>query len=326
MYLLTKVVLAIMLGFITSTLVGLVLVPLLKRMKVGQKISSYMDFAHRSKEGTPTMGGFIFIISTLLVMSILLITGKVSLNSDLMIVLFVFISYAVIGFIDDYLSVKRGKNEGLSAIQKFFLQLIVALVFFYLYMENGGKTALTVATLGIHIEMQWLYGIFILFILVGSSNAVNLTDGLDGLASGLSAIAFIAFSLISLMVGYTDMGVFTLVLTGSLLGFLVYNGFPAKVFMGDMGSLSLGAVMGTIAIITHREVTLLIVALVFVIETLTVIIQTFWVLTFKKKIFLMTPLHHHFQKLGWSEVDIVRTFWVFGFIFAMAGIVFGVWI
>ena len=134
MYLLTKVVLAIMLGFITSTLVGLVLVPLLKRMKVGQKISSYMDFAHRSKEGTPTMGGFIFIISTLLVMSILLITGKVSLNSDLMIVLFVFISYAVIGFIDDYLSVKRGKNEGLSAIQKFFLQLIVALVFFYLYM------------------------------------------------------------------------------------------------------------------------------------------------------------------------------------------------
>ena len=194
MYLLTKVVLAIMLGFITSTLVGLVLVPLLKRMKVGQKISSYMDFAHRSKEGTPTMGGFIFIISTLLVMSILLITGKVSLNSDLMIVLFVFISYAVIGFIDDYLSVKRGKNEGLSAIQKFFLQLIVALVFFYLYMENGGKTALTVATLGIHIEMQWLYGIFILFILVGSSNAVNLTDGLDGLAAGLSAIAFIAFS------------------------------------------------------------------------------------------------------------------------------------
>ena len=128
------------------------------------------------------------------------------------------------------------------------------------------------------------------------------------------------------MVGYTDMGVFTLVLTGSLLGFLVYNGFPAKVFMGDMGSLSLGAVMGTIAIITHREVTLLIVALVFVIETLSVIIQTFWVLTFKKKIFLMTPLHHHFQKLGWSEVDIVRTFWVFGFIFAMAGIVFGVWI
>ena len=174
--------------------------------------------------------------------------------------------------------------------------------------------------------MKWLYGIFILFILVGSSNAVNLTDGLDGLAAGLSAIAFIAFSLISLMVGYTDMGIFTLVLTGALLGFLVYNGFPAKVFMGDTGSLALGAVMGTIAIITHREITLLIVALVFVVETLSVIIQVFWYKTFKKRLFLMTPIHHHFQKLGWSEVEIVRTFWVFGFILAMAGIVFGVWI
>ncbi len=294
MYLLTKVVLAIMLGFITSTLVGLVMVPLLKRMKVGQKISSYMSFAHRSKEGTPTMGGLIFIISTIIVMVILLLTGKVSSNSDLMIVFFVFISYAIIGFVDDYLSIKRGKNEGLGVIQKFFLQLIIALVVFYLYMQNGGSTSLIVSTLGINIQMKWLYGIFILFILVGSSNAVNLTDGLDGLAAGLSAIAFIAFSLISLMVGFTDMGVFTLVLTGSLLGFLVYNGFPAKVFMGDTGSLALGAVMGTIAIITHREITLLIVAFVFVIETLSVIIQTFSCLTFNKIIFLMTPLHHHF--------------------------------
>ena len=326
MYLLTKVVLAIMLGFITSTLVGLVLVPLLKRMKVGQRISTYMDFAHRSKEGTPTMGGLIFIISTVAVMAFLLLSGRVSLNNDLKIVLFVFLSYAFIGFLDDYLSVKRGKNEGLSTIGKFFLQLIVALVFFYLYMKNGGKTSLVVTTLGIDIEMKWLYGIFILFILVGSSNAVNLTDGLDGLAAGLSGIAFIAFSLISLMVGYTDMGIFTLVLTGALLGFLIYNGYPAKVFMGDTGSLALGAVMGTIAIITHREITLLIVAFVFVMETLSVILQVFWYKTFKKKLFLMTPVHHHFQKLGWSEVEIVRTFWVCGFILAMAGIVFGVWI
>ena len=326
MYLLTKVVLAVMLGFISSALVGLILVPLLKRMNVGQKISTYMDFAHRSKEGTPTMGGLIFIFSTVLVMAFLLLSGRVSLNSDLKIVLFVFISYAFIGFLDDYLSIKHGKNEGLSVLGKFFLQLIVALVFFYLYMKNGGKTSLVITTLGIHIEMKWLYGIFILFILVGSSNAVNLTDGLDGLAAGLSGIAFIAFSLISLMVGYTDMGIFTLVLTGALLGFLIFNGYPAKVFMGDTGSLALGAVMGTIAIITHREITLLIVAFVFVLETLSVIVQVFWYKTFKKRIFLMTPIHHHFQKLGWSEVEIVRTFWVFGFILAMAGIIFGVWI
>ncbi len=326
MYLLTKVVLAVMLGFVSSALVGLLFVPLLKRMNIGQRISTYMSFAHRSKEGTPTMGGLIFIISTILVMGILLITKKVAFTNDLKIALFVFISYAFIGFLDDFLSIKKGKNEGLTIVQKFFLQLIIALVFFYLYMQNGGKTSLIVTTLGIHIEMKWLYGIFILFILIGSSNAVNLTDGLDGLAAGLSAIAFIAFSLISLMVGYTDMGIFTLVLTGSLVGFLIYNAFPAKVFMGDTGSLSLGAVMGTIAIITHREVTLLIVAFVFVIETLSVIIQVFWYKTFHKRLFLMTPIHHHFQKLGWNEIEIVRTFWVFGFILAMAGIVFGVWI
>lgn len=326
MYLLTKVILAVMLGFVTAIIVGLIIVPLLKRMKIGQRISSYMDFAHRSKEGTPTMGGLIFILSTLIVMAVLLITKKVAFNNDLKIVLFVFVSYAFIGFLDDFLSIKRGKNEGLTVVQKFLLQLVVALVFFYLYMQNGGKTSLIVTTLGIHIEMKWLYGVFILFILVGSSNAVNLTDGLDGLAGGLSAIAFIAFSLIGLMVGYTDMGIFTLVLTGSIVGFLIFNAYPAKVFMGDTGSLALGAVMGTIAIITHREVTLFIVAFVFVMETLSVIIQVFWYKTFHKRVFLMTPIHHHFQKLGWNEVEIVRAFWVVGFVLAMAGIIFGVWI
>ena len=326
MYILTKVVLAIMLGFITSTLLGLVLVPLLKRLKIGQRISEYVDLRHHKKAGTPTMGGLIFIISTVLVILILLATDKIDFTYDLKIGFFVFVSYAFIGFLDDYLSIRRGKNEGLTVTQKLFLQLLVALVFFYLYIKNGGQTSLIISTLGIHVEMKWLYGLFILFILIGSSNAVNLTDGLDGLASGLSAIAFIAFSLISLTVGYTDMGIFTLVLTGALMGFLVYNGHPAKVFMGDTGSLALGAVMGTIAIITHREITLFIVAFVFVFETLSVILQVFWVKTFKKRLFLMTPLHHHFEKLGWREPDIVRTFWVFGFILAMAGIIFGVWI
>lgn len=326
MYILTKVVLAIMLGFITSTVLGLVMVPLLKKLKIGQRISDYVNLRHHQKEGTPTMGGLIFIISTVLVILFLLITNKIDFTYDLKIVFFVFVSYAIIGFLDDYLSIKKGKNEGLTVTQKLFLQLIVALVFFYLYIKNGGQTSLIISTLGINIEMKWLYGLFILFILVGSSNAVNLTDGLDGLAAGLSAIAFIAFSLISLMVGYTDMGIFMLVLTGALMGFLIYNGHPAKVFMGDTGSLALGAVMGTVAIITHREITLFIVAFVFVFETLTVILQVFWVKTFKKRLFLMTPIHHHFEKLGWPEVEIVRLFWVFGFILAMAGIIFGVWI
>lgn len=326
MYLLTKSVLAIMLGFISATILGFILIPLLKKMHAGQRISSYVSNRHQAKEGTPTLGGLIFIIPTLLVVLFLLLTGKMEFTEDLKIVLFVFISYAFIGFLDDFLSLKKGDNEGLTTIQKFLMQLVIALIVFYLYIKNGGQTRLLVSTLGINIEMKWLYGIFILFILVGSSNAVNLTDGLDGLAGGLSAISFIAFSLISLMVGYTDMGIFTLILTGAIVGFLFFNAHPAKVFMGDTGSLALGAVMGTIAILTHREITLLIVAFVFVIETLTVILQVIWVKCFNKRLFLMTPIHHHFEKLGMNEVDIVRMFWLVGLILAMAGIIFGVWI
>ena len=326
MYLLTKSILAIMLGFVSATALGYLLIPLLRKMHLGQRISSYVSERHQKKEGTPTFGGLIFILPTLLVVLTLLATGKMQFTEDLKMVLFVFISYAVIGFLDDFLSLKRGKNEGLTTIQKLFMQLIVALIVFYLYIKNGGQTSLVVSTLGINIEMKWLYGIFILFILVGSSNAVNLTDGLDGLAGGLSAIAFIAFSLISLMVGYTDMGIFALVLTGAIIGFLFYNAHPAKVFMGDTGSLCLGAVMGVIAILTHREITLLIVAFVFVFETLSVILQVIWVKCFNKRLFLMTPIHHHFEKIGMSEVDIVRMFWIVGLILAMAGIIFGVWI
>ncbi len=326
MYLLTKSILAIMVGFISAVILGFFIIPILRRMHMGQKISSYVGMRHQVKEGTPTFGGLIFIIPTLLVVSFLLITKKMDFTEDLQIVLFVFISYAVIGFLDDYLSHKRGENEGLTEIQKLLLQLVVAIVVFYLYIRNGGQTSLVVATLGINIEMKWLYGIFILFILVGSSNAVNLTDGLDGLAGGLSAIAFIAFALISLMVGYIDMGIFTLILVGALVGFLFYNAYPAKVFMGDTGSLALGATMGVIAILTHREITLLIVAFVFVIETLSVIIQVIWVKSFNKRLFLMTPIHHHFEKMGMSEVDIVRMFWLAGLILAMAGIIFGVWL
>jgi phospho-N-acetylmuramoyl-pentapeptide-transferase len=214
----------------------------------------------------------------------------------------------------------------LTAYQKLFMQVLIAIGFFYIYMRSGGQTAWVVGTLHIDLELGWLYGLAILFVLVGASNAVNLTDGLDGLAGGLSAIAFIAFALISLSVGFEDIGLFTLILVGSIMGFLIYNTHPAKVFMGDTGSLALGAVMGAIAILTHRELTLAVVASVFIIETVSVIIQTVWVQLFKRKVFLMTPLHHHFEKLGWLETDIVKLFWVIGLILAMAGIIFGVWV
>lgn len=326
MLLLTKAIFAIMIGFLMSVVLGLIAIPILKRLHAGQKISVFVGESHRKKEGTPTMGGLIFILPTTIATIGLLLTDKVAYTSNLGIVLLVFLGYACIGFLDDFLSIKKGNNEGLTTYQKLFMQVLIAIGFFYIYMRSGGQTSLVVGKLHIDMEMGWLYGLFILFVLVGASNAVNLTDGLDGLAGGLSAIAFIAFSLISLMVGFEDIGIFSLILVGSLLGFLIYNTHPAKVFMGDTGSLALGAVMGAIAILTHREITLLVVAGIFVIETLSVIIQTFWVQVFHKKVFLMTPIHHHFEKLGWQETDIVKLFWVCGLILSMAGIIFGVWL
>ena len=326
MLLLTKAVFVIMAGFLFSVILGLVMVPLLKRMRLGQKISEFVGEAHRKKEGSPTMGGLMFVIPTVLVTLGLVLTHKIDYTSNLGIVLLVFIGYTLIGFLDDFLSIKKGNNEGLTVYQKLFMQVLIAIGFFYIYMRSGGQTSWVVGTLHIDIELGWLYGLAILFVLVGASNAVNLSDGLDGLAGGLSAIAFIAYALISLSVGFEDIGLFSLLLVGSIFGFLVFNTFPAKIIMGDTGSLALGAVMGAIAILTHRELTLLVVAFIFVIETLSVILQTFWVIVFKRKLFLMTPLHHHFEKLGWKESDIVKLFWVAGLILAMAGIIFGVWV
>lgn len=326
MLLLTKAVFAIMLGFLSSALLGLFLVPALKKLKVGQKISIFVGESHRKKEGTPTMGGLIFIIPTILVTLALIVTDKISYTSNLGIVLLVFIGYACIGFLDDFLSIRKGDNEGLTTYQKLFMQVLIAIGFFYIYMRSGGQTSWVVGTLHIDIELGWLYGLCILFFLVGASNAVNLTDGLDGLAGGLAAIALIAYSLISLMVGFEEIGLFSLILVGSIFGFLIYNTHPAKIFMGDTGSLALGAAMGAIAILTHRELTLIVVAGIFIIETLSVIIQTFWVQVLHRKLFLMTPIHHHFEKLGWMEQDIVKLFWVLGLILAMAGIIFGVWL
>ena len=231
---------------------------------------------------------------------------------------------------DDYLSIKRRNNEGLTEFQKLAGQLVISLVFFYIFMKTGNEPTINIHTLGINIDLGWLYGIFLLFILVASSNAVNLTDGLDGLAGGLSAIAFFALGIISWGAAYVsgsqDIAIFCFILIGSLIGFLFFNTYPAKVFMGDTGSLCLGATMASIAIITNHEITLIVIAGVFVIETLTAIIQMVGIMCFRKKIFLMAPLHHHFEKKGYDERDIVKAFWVVGFILATAAIGFGVWI
>lgn len=330
MLMLTKSVLAMMIGFLLSTLTGLILIPLLKKLKAGQRISIYVRESHAKKAGTPTMGGLIFIIPTLITTLILFLLGKMEFSTNLIIVVFVMLAYAIVGFIDDYLIIKRKSNLGLTEIQKLFGQIIIAIVFFYLYMKSGADTLLWIDALGIKVDIGWLYGIMVLFFLVGFSNAVNITDGLDGLAGGLSVISFLVLGLVtwatSWLSGYEDIALFCFILVGSLMGFLIFNTNPAKVFMGDTGSLALGGVMATVAILTRHELLLVVIAGVFVIETLTVILQIFWVKVLHRKLFLMTPLHHHFEKLGWEERDIVKLFWVIGLILGMAAITYGVWI
>ena len=330
MLVLTKSLFALMIGFIISTIFGIILIPILKKIKAGQRINVYVE-AHKSKAGTPTMGGIIFIIPCLITVMLLLLTDKMQYSVNLFIVLFVMISYALIGFLDDYISLKNNTNKGLTQIQKLFLQFIVALVFYIILRQYGdGDSVLRVTLFNLEWNLSWFYGLFILFLLVGTSNAVNLTDGLDGLSGGLSAIAFLAYGLISWgstwISGYQDIGIFCFILVGSIMGFLVFNTHPAKVFMGDTGSLSLGATLATVAILTSHEFSLAVIGGVFVFETLSVIIQIFSVVVFKKRIFLMSPIHHHFERLGWREGDIVKLFWIVGFILSLIALIYGVWL
>ena len=329
MLILAKSAMALMLGFILAIVVGLIFIPLMKRLNIGQQVSHSLQ-KHLKKEGTPTMGGFIFIIPTVLSILFLWLYGSLEITSNIIIVLFVFLSYAALGFADDFLKVKFKNNKGLSRLLKLLIQTIIALVFFYIYIRNGGEPTIEITFLNLDINLGWLYGIFILFLLVGSSNAVNLTDGLDGLAGGLSAIAFLAYGLIawstSWLAGYTEIAVFCFVLVGSLLGFLLFNTHKAKVFMGDTGSMALGATLAAIAILTRHEISLAVIGGVFVIETLTTMIQIIAIRRFKKRVFKKAPLHHHFEELGWEETDIVKLFWVVGLILSMIMITYGVWL
>ena len=323
----TKVVLVMMLSLILSSLLGLILVPFLRKIKVGQRLSEYLEGVHSQKQGTPTMGGLIFIIPTTIVMIIMCFFYN-KISTSLIIVLFTFLAYSFIGFIDDYLIIKRNNNQGLSESLKFIMQVIVSIVFFYLFMVSGNEPLLWIHTLGIKLDIGFLYGIIILMVLVSSSNAVNITDGLDGLAGSLSFIAFITLGIISYntgwLEGYEEISLFCFSISGSLLGFLIFNLNPAKIFMGDTGSLALGATMGGIAILTRHELLLVLIGIVFVIETITCIIQRIYYKFTHKRLFLMTPIHHSFEKKGYSEREIVKIFCLIGIIASMISIIFGV--
>lgn len=330
MLILAKTALAMMLGFIFAIICGLIIIPVLKKINFRQHVSSLIGERHLKKEGTPTMGGVIFIFPVLITLLLLYIRGSITLNHNLIILVFVFIAYAFLGFIDDWLKVRYNNNQGLRISTKFLLQMVIALIFFYIFMKNGGEPVLRISSLNLVLPMGWCFGLFILFLLVGSSNAVNITDGLDGLCGGLSVIAFFAFGIITWsttwMEGYQEVAIFCFVLVGALLGFLLFNSNPAKVFMGDLGSLSLGAAMATVAIITRHELSLALIGGVFAVETLSSMIQIIAIRKFHRKVFKMAPLHHHFEQLGWSERDIVKVFYVVGLLLAMAAITYGVWL
>ena len=298
MLILAKAAMSIMLGFVISMLFGFFFVRFARKKHLGQNVSHTIGERHLKKNGTPTMGGFIFILPVLLSLLLLYIRDSISMSSNLMILIFVFVAYALLGFVDDYLKMKYKNNEGISITTKFLIQMGIALVFFYIFMKNGGEPVLWITSLGISIDMGWLFGIFILFVLVGTSNAVNITDGLDGLAGGLSAIAFLAFGIIAWntgwMQGYEEVAIFCFLLVGSLLGFLLYNTHPAKIFMGDLGSLALGGALATVAILTRHELSLVLVGGVFVVETLSSFIQIIAITKFHKKIFMVYGFNVNF--------------------------------
>ena len=330
MLILAKSLLGLMLGFVLSLILSVITIPLLKKLHIGQSVSHTINERHLKKEGTPTMGGIIFILTTLIIMIVLYLRGSIEYSHNLIILIITFLSYALLGFVDDFLKVKYHNNKGIPTLVKLFFQTVIAIIFYVIFRKNGGDPTIEITFLHTSINLGWAYGLFILLVLVGTSNAVNITDGLDGLAGGLSVITFLAYGVITWgttwLTGYQDIAIFSFVLTGAIMGFLVFNSYPARVIMGDTGSLALGAALATIAILTRHEISLILIGGVFVVETLSSLIQIIAIRKFHKKVFKKAPLHHHFEELGWEEIDIVKLFWTIGFLLSMIGVIYGVWL
>lgn len=309
-----------------GVLLAPLVIPLLRRLKFGQSIRAEGPEAHQKKAGTPTMGGVIFL--TAVVLASVPLAGRAEAGSpDLFFLLFATLSYGIVGFMDDYIKVVMRRNLGLTARQKLLGQVFIGMVLFWVLWQvrvvRGTYEA--ISTIGIpgtdlYISLNWLYFPLLVVMMIAASNAVNLTDGLDGLVAGTAAIAYGAYTVIGIMQENTSVIIFSASVTGALLAFLLFNANPAKVFMGDTGSLALGGGLAALAVITKTELLLLIIGGVFVMETLSVMIQ---VTSFKlrgKRVFLMSPVHHHFELKGWSEWRVVTTFWGLGFLFAVLGV------
>src|SRR5699024_6957194 len=270
-----------------------------------------------------TMGGIVIVISiiaTFIIMSLKYQQGQ--LDYTFWLLLFVTFGYGLIGFLDDFIIIAFKRNLGLTSKQKLLGQIVIAIVFFITLKMNDFPTTISIPGTDIQWELGWAYGFLIVFMLVGASNAVNLTDGLDGLLAGTASIAFGAFAIITatMFPDHQLATLFSVAVVGALLGFLVFNAHPAKIFMGDTGSLALGGIIAAVAILTKLEIVLVIIGGVFVIETLSVIIQVISFKTTGKRVFRMSPIHHHFELLGWSEWRVVVTFWGVGLICAIIGV------
>ncbi|AXM87978.1 phospho-N-acetylmuramoyl-pentapeptide-transferase [Anoxybacillus ayderensis] len=313
------------LAFIITVVLSPIFIPFLRRLKFGQSIREEGPKSHQKKSGTPTMGGLMILLSlsiTTFVMSDLFFER----TAQTYLLLFVTIGYGLLGFVDDFIKVVMKRNLGLTSKQKLAGQLFIALVFYFFFQHYSISTVVSIPGTNVSIDLGAAYILLIIFMLVGGSNAVNLTDGLDGLLAGTAAIAFGAYAVLAWNQGQYDIAIFSVAVVGAVLGFLVFNAHPAKVFMGDTGSLALGGAIVTVAILTKLEILLVIIGGVFVIETLSVIIQVISFKTTGKRVFRMSPLHHHYELIGWSEWRVVVTFWAVGLLFAILGIYIEVWV
>lgn len=317
----TSIGIIILIAFVISVAVTKYEIPIL-RAKAGQNIREDGPESHLSKAGTPSMGGIAIILAAVLAT---LIGGMIwgAKPTDILIILFVFIGFGLIGFFDDYLKVIKKVNLGLRAYQKFGLQIIISVALaVFLAVNDGGNTFVYIPIADVYIDFGIWYIPFIVFAVLAMTNAVNLTDGLDGLASGVTALVTLFFAVAGIAYGVVSGAYFCAALCGGCLGFLVFNKNPAKIFMGDTGSLALGGGLAAAAIVMKLELLLPIVGLIYVIEALSVILQVgYFKLTKGKRIFKMAPIHHHFEKCGYKEVQVVVAFWIFTVLCCLIGFI-----
>lgn len=297
-------------------LLGPIAIPILHKLKFGQSIRTEGPQSHQAKSGTPTMGG-IFLIAGIVIATLI----RADWTAEIFLALFILLGHFVLGFLDDYIKVVKKRNLGLKARQKLAGQILISVVTILIAtQELGIETTLWLPVVGDTVDLGIFYYVLVLFVIVGASNAVNLTDGLDGLASGNVAIASSCYGVICILTGHENLAIFCAAIVGACIGFLKFNFHPAKVFMGDTGSLALGGAFAAAGILTHTELLLVVVGLVFVCEALSVIIQVISFQTTGKRVFRMSPIHHHFELGGWSEIKVVTVFWAVGLIAGVIGL------